>query len=311
MKKNQKSGKIILLIVLVIALIITAGITVYIGKNNKKIGDYKELLKAYYEKEGALWNDEVTVETLSETSCSATLKVSCPNTDECISIPNTLAYVENDRLTFKIQATLKENEIDTLNIPTATEGNILLSDIYEILGTNVEEVASSEILNTTYYGLIDNAPTYAVDMKYTCTNNSYTCLSTQEVPLKNGMYHITYLVQFSLDENNEMVVSKATTNENANAEVFKYEENPTDTRAYERELVKEYMVSNDLLDEDGNIALVDNMENVVMTCQDESSDCTNISTTALEEQENGYYLDCNYEFAVSPFNVAYISFMKF
>ena len=108
MKKNQKSGKIILLIVLVIALIITAGITVYIGQNNKKIGDYKELLKAYYEKEGALWNDEVTVETLSETSCSATLKVSCPNTDECISIPNTLAYVENDRLTFKIQDGNKE-----------------------------------------------------------------------------------------------------------------------------------------------------------------------------------------------------------
>ena len=127
---------------------------------------------------------------------------------------------------------------------------------------------------------------------------------------ENGNLSVSYIVQFTLDENNETIVSDVLSNANIREKVLKYEENPEDPQRYEREIVKNYLVKNELVTEESTISIIPN-EGILINCNDGTNSCTNISTTVLESRENGYFLKCTYDIAATEFNDIYVSYLEF
>ena len=89
-----------------------------------------------------------------------------------------------------------------------------------------------------------------------------------------------------------------------------YEETPNDPQYYEKEIVKDYLVKNELITEESVISIVPN-EGIIINCNDGTTSCTNISTTVLESRETGYFLKCSYDIASTEFNEIYVSYLEF
>ena len=318
MKKNKKASTILLIFLLIIICI---GVSVWYYFKNKaseltmpdNTPNYTEMLKTYYENLNQSWNNEVTVESLSEQTNSVLLKVSCPSTEACVTVPNTIGYIEEDKYTFTIMATINEEAITELNIPLISQTETLLQSIYEKLGTSVnkEAISNATIVENTYYGIIDNLPSYLVKISYSCTDQTANCIYTVPVENDGTNFIATYLVEFSLNEENEMQVANVLSSLDATTKILKYNENPNDSRAYEREILKNYLVEKSLITAEANLTFPVNEPGILITCPDNTTACTNISTEVLEIRENGYYLNCSYDFAATPFNNPYISYLEF
>lgn len=318
MKKNKKASTILLLILLII---ICVGVSTWYYAKNKEsestvqedTPNYKEMLKEYYEKSNQSWNDEVTVEALTSQTSTVRLKVSCPTTEACINAANTIGYIEEDKYTFTIMATISEDTITELNIPIVSETEILLQNIYDKLGSYVtkDSISNASITETTYYGILDNLPSYLVKITYSCTDGSSNCIYNIQTEKNNDNYVASYLVEFSLNEENEIQVANVLSGLDATYKMLKYNENPEDSRAYEREVLKNYLVKKDLITAESTIDFSEGEDGILITCPDNTSSCTNISTEVLENRGNSYYLKCTYDFAVTPFNIPYISYLEF
>lgn len=320
MKMSKKEFKVyckiyVVLIVVVLFSIIMSVVTFYQKKDNEPTieeTDYKSLLKEYYENNDQVWNDEVEIVVLSEDECAVNLKVICPNEEACIALPNTLSVIEDNKWTFTITAVLDNNKINALYLPNVSETNSLLTSIWEKLGTqiNQEMINEASVIETIYYGLIDNKISYLVNIEYSCEDNT-NCLNVQEETRnENGKLIASYIVQFSLNENNGIIISDVLPSANIREKVLKYEETPSDPQSYEKEIVKEYMLKNELLTEE-SLILIEPNEGIIISCMDGSASCTNISTTVLEERENGYFLKCSYDIVATEFNKVYVSYLEF
>ncbi len=314
--KNKKMGTFIILGVVIVFCITMSLITLF-GKDEDDTSevaiDYKELLKEYYTNNDEVWSDDVTVTTISEGIFTADLEVSCPSEEACISLPNALAYINDGKWTFKITAVLEENKISSLTIPAIDDCESLLSTIWEKLNgqINYEGIASSNILESIYYGIVDNKLNYLINIEYSCNENAPNCLNvSEEQRNEKGDLVVSYIVQFALDENNETIVSDVLPNIGTREKVLKYEENPEDPQSYEKEIVKDYLVKNELVTEESVISIVPN-EGIIINCNDGTTSCTNISTTVLESRETGYFLNCSYDIAATEFNDVYVSYLEF
>ena len=313
--KNRKIGTWIILGIVIIFCITMSLITLFTQKEEETTEvelDYKAMLKEYYENNAQTWNDEVEIVVLSESDYAVKLKAICPSEEACIALPNTIASIEDNKWTFTVTATLEDNKITTLNLPNVTDTSSLLTFIWEKLGMqiNQEMIAEANIIETIYYGLIDNKPSYLVNIEYSCVENTNCLNMTEETRNENGKLMVSYIVQFALNENNEIVISDILPNTNIREKVLKYEENPNDPQYYEKEIVKEYLVEDGLITEESVISIVPN-EGIIINCNDGTTSCTNISTTVLESRETGYFLKCSYDIASTEFNEIYVSYLEF
>ena len=317
MKKGKDKLKIfgILLVVIVFCLIMSI-ITININKkdndqNNTSTLDYKALLKQYYESNSETWNDEVTVLVVDDIAYTPTLKITCPTKEECLKVPKTIGYIENDKFTFKIIAIINDNEITDLSVPCNAVNQTFLDSIYEKLGINTETIASSEIAETTYYGLINSKPSYLVKINYTCTNNSYDCLYNPAMVMDGSNYIASYIVSYNLNENNEMILESVNASDGYKELVLKTGANSDDYLTYEKSLVREYLIKNELITEDANVDIVPGENGIRISCNSGDNSCTNISTTVLDSKDNFFFLNCTYDIAVTDFNKVYVSFLEF
>ncbi len=314
--KNKKVGTYSILGVVLVFCIIMSLLT-FFGKkeedSSEVVIDYKALLKEYYETNKKDWSDDVTVSPISEGTYSVDIEISCPSEEACISLPNALAYIKDGKWTFRVMAILEDNKISNLTIPAINDCESLLTTIWEKLAgqINQEGIATSNILESIYYGIIDNKLTYLINIEYSCNEDTPNCLNVvEEQRNENGNLSVSYIVQFTLDENNETIVSDVLSNANIREKVLKYEENPEDPQRYEREIVKNYLVKNELVTEESTISIIPN-EGILINCNDGTNSCTNISTTVLESRENGYFLKCTYDIAATEFNDIYVSYLEF
>ena len=313
--KNKKIGTWIILSIVIVFCMIMSLITLFNEKEEEPVEvalDYKALLKEYYENNAQTWNDEVEIDILSESDYAVKLKVICPNEEACISLPNTIASMEDNKWTFTITAILEDNKITTLNLPNVTDTSSLLTSVWEKLGTqiNQEMLAEANIIEAIYYSSIDNKPSYLVNIEYSCVENTNCLNIAEETRNENGRLMVSYVVQFTLNENNEIIISDILPNTNIREKVLRYEETPNDPQYYEKEIVKDYLVKNELITEESVISIVPN-EGIIINCNDGTTSCTNISTTVLESRETGYFLKCSYDIASTEFNEIYVSYLEF
>lgn len=317
MKKDKEKLKIFgFLLVMIVLCLVMSIITINNNESNVEEDttatlDYKSLLKQYYESNEETWNEEVEVEVVEDNMYNPTLKISCPTAEMCLKVPNTIGYIENDKFTFKILAFLNENEITDLGVPSNSVNQTFLDSIYEKLGINNEMIANSEIAETAYYGLINSKPSYLVKIMYTCTNNSYDCLYNPNMTMENDNYIANYIVTYNLNENNEMILESVNVSDGYKEIVLKQGAGTEDYLTYEKSLVKEYLIKNELITEEANIDIVPGENGIRISCNNLENSCTNISTTVLENRENYLFLNCTYEIAATNFNKVYVSFLEF
>ena len=101
-----------------------------------------------------------------------------------------------------------------------------------------DAISNATIIENTYYGIIDNLPSYLVKISYSCTDQTANCIYTVPVENDGTNFIATYLIEFSLNEENEMQVANVLSGLDATTKILKYEETPNDPQYYEKEIVK-------------------------------------------------------------------------
>ena len=124
-------------------------------------------------------------------------------------------------------------------------------------------------------------------------------------------YIASYIVSYNLNENNEMILESVNASDGYKELVLKTGANSDDYLTYEKSLVREYLIKNELITEDANVDIVPGENGIRISCNSGDNSCTNISTTVLESKDNFFFLNCTYDIAVTDFNKVYVSFLEF